>query len=140
MSPEELQKKIKEGWIRVWMMVEALAISEDAVKSALEKHIEKMEREKNFIVYKKEFGKVHKVQNPLPNIEEGYSYVVELECLSKNFERIIHIVMNYGPSAVEILEPEKIEMDMGEAQGILNAIAEILHRFAASAGGMLVST
>ena len=140
MSPEELQKKIKEGWIRGWMMVEALAISEDAVKSALEKHIEKMEREKNFIVYKKKFGKVHKVQNPLPNIEEGYSYVVELECLSKNFERIIHIVMNYGPSAVEILEPEKIEMDMGEAQGILNAIAEILHRFAASAGGMLVST
>jgi hypothetical protein len=137
---ETVQKKLNEGWIKVWMMIEAMAVSDEAVKSALEKHVEKMEKEKNFIVYKKEFGNVEKIQKPLPNIKEGYSCVVELECLSQNFERLIYIVLNYGPSAIEILEPQKIEMDTGEAQSIVNTIAGLLHRFAATAGGIIVAT
>lgn len=136
---EKVDKKIKEGWIRAWMMIEALAINQEASKSALEKHIHKMEKEEGVIVYKSKFHPVTKVEKPLPNVSVGFSCIVEIELVAKNLDRLVYIVMNYGPSTIEILEPEKISLDAGEAQGILNSIAEMLHRFAAAGlGGVLV--
>jgi len=138
---EQVEKKLKEGWIKSWMMIEVMAISEEATKSALEKHIQKMKKEDKTLIYKTEFSKIKNVKNPFPNIPEAYSQVVELELLTANYEKLVTLVINYGPSAVEILEPETLKMYMGEAQGILNALAALIHRFAATgAGGIMIST
>jgi len=138
---QTVEKRIKEGWIRVAMMIEVLAVSENASKSALEKHIQKMENEEGVIVYKKDFHSVQKVEKPLPNVEIGFSCVAEIEIVAKNFDKLVYIVMNYAPSSIEVLEPEKIVLDEGEAQGILNSIADVLHRFAAAGlGGVLIQT
>ncbi len=137
---EKVRKKLEEGWIKSWMMIEVLAVTESAAKSALEKHIKKMEREDKTIIFKKDFKKVIKVENPLPNIKEAYSHVVELELVTETFEKLMYLVMVYAPSSVEILEPENIKIDAGEAQSILNSIAEMIHRFAAAGvGGMVIS-
>ena len=138
---ENAKKRVKDGWIRVGMMIEALAVSKDTATSALRKHLEKMEKEKNIIIYKKDFRGIEEVDTPLPNIPKGFSEVVDVELVAENFDKLIYIVMNYGPSAIEILEPKNIKMDLGEAQGILNSIASIIHTYAAmGAGGVLVST
>jgi len=135
------KKLLKEGWIKSRMMIEVLAGTESAAKSALEKHVEKMEKEKNIFISNKIFHDIEKVDNPLPNIPTGYSYIVEIEIIAQTFEKLVNIVMNYGPSSIEILEPSSIKMDIGEAQGILNSLAAILHRFAASgAGGIVIGT
>jgi len=140
-TKETAEKRVKEGWIRTAMMIEVLAVSENASKSALEKHIEKLENEEGVIVYKKNFHPVEKVEKPLPNVETGFSCVAEIEIVAKNFDKLVYIVMNYAPSSIEVLEPEKIVLDEGEAQGILNSIADVLHRFAAAGlGGVLVQT
>ena len=65
---EKVQKKLKEGWIKSWMMIEALAVTEEAVKSALEKHVKKLGLEKNVIIARKDFKKTQKVDKPFPNI------------------------------------------------------------------------
>jgi hypothetical protein len=138
---EEVKKKLRDGWIKSSMMIEVLAVTEEAAKSSLEKHVHKMEKEDKTIVYKKEFRDVRKIEKPLPNIESAYSYLVELELLTENFEKLIYLTYTYGPSSIEILEPHNIKMDAGEAQGILNSIAEMIHRFAASGiGGVIIST
>jgi len=138
---EQVSKKMKEGWIRTAMMVEAMAISKDAVENALKKHVEKLEKEKCLLVYRKDFQDTSEVEKPLPNIPKGFSQVVELEAVAENFDRLVYIVLNYAPSSIEILEPESMKVGIGEAQGILNTIATIIHRFAASGGGgMIVST
>jgi hypothetical protein len=140
-TEEQVNKKMKEGWIRTSMMVEAMAISDKAVESALKKHIERMEKEKCLLVYRKNFQKTNEVEKPLPNIPKGFSQVVEIEAVAENFDRLVYIVLNYAPSSIEILEPEKMQIGIGEAQGILNTIATMIHRFAASGGGgMIVST
>ncbi|NIP39990.1 MAG: hypothetical protein GTN39_00540 [Candidatus Aenigmarchaeota archaeon] len=140
-TEEQVSKKMKDGWIRTGMMVEAMAVSKDAVQSALEKHIERMEKEKCLVVYKKDFHETNEIEKPLPNIPKGFSQVVELEAVAENFDRLVYIVLNYAPSSIEILEPKKMEVDIGQAQGILNTIATMIHRFAASGGGgMIVST
>jgi ATPase subunit of ABC transporter with duplicated ATPase domains len=138
---EKAEKKIKEGWIKSWMMIEVLAVTKDAAKDALKKHVEKMEREDKTLVIRKDFQKTEEVKNPKPNIEKAYTQVVELEVLNENYDKLMFIVMNYAPSAVEILEPSKINMDVGEAQGILNSISAMIHKFAAAGiGGILVNS
>ncbi len=138
---DQVKKRMKEGWIKVSLMIEAMAISKEAVDSALKKHVEKMGKEKNMLIYRKDFKGVEEIEKPLPDIPKGFSQVVDVELVAENFDKLVYIVMNYGPSAIEILEPHNIKMDLGEAQGILNTLAALIHRFAAmGAGGMIVST
>lgn len=138
---EKVNKKLKEGWIKSTMMIEVLAVTEEAAKESLEKHISRMEKEEKAIIYKKNFKKIDKVKNPIPRIKEAYSNVVELELLTQNYDKLVYMVMTYVPSSVEILEPGHIKMDMGEAQGVLNSIAELIHKFAAAGiGGVIIGT
>ena len=142
---EKADTKIKKDeWIRATMMIEVLAVREDTTKSALEKHVEALSKEKQVIMYRKDFGKIIGVMNPLPNnpnIKEAYSQVVELECAVRRYEDLIQIVMHYGPSSVEILEPTKLKLDLGEAQGILNSVGDLIHKFvAAGVGGVVVKS
>jgi hypothetical protein len=141
---EKADKKIsKDGWLRATMMIEVLAITEEATKHSLEKHIEGLGKEKKVILYKRDFGKIIGVMNPIPknpNIKEAYSLVVDIECAVQRYEDLIQIIMHYGPSSIEILEPGKVELNLGEAQGILNSLADMIHKFvAAGIGGVIVS-
>ena len=138
---EKANKKVKEGWIRVTMMVEALATTEDAAKTALEKHIGAMDREEGIIKYKADWGEIKKVDRPFKNVEVAYSLIVEVDFVAHSFERLVWAVMTFCPSSIEILEPENLKLDMGDAQGILNSISDIIHRFAAmGVGGVVVRT
>ncbi len=138
---EKVKKRMKEGWIRASLIIEVMAISKEAAESALKKHVERMEKEKNMLVYNKDFQEAKEVEKPLPNIPKGFSHIVDVEIVAENYDKLVYIVLNYGPSAIEILEPDNIKLDLGEAQGILNALAALIHRFAAmGAGGVIVST
>lgn len=140
-TEELVKKRVKEGWIKSSMMVEVLAGTEEAAKSALKKHIESLEKEKIAIVCSKDFKDVTETVHPYDRSKKAYSDVVEVELLTPKFESLLIIVMNYGPSSVEILEPDKIELKVGEAQGILNSVSEMLHTFASrGVGGVLVKT
>ena len=136
---EEALKKVKEGWIHGVMMIEVLAVTEDAAKSALDKHVLGLNREKKTLVFRSDFQDIQKIENPLPNTPVGYSNIVEVEFVVQNFEKLIHLVMNYGPSATEILHPREIRIDMGDAQGILNSVADVIHKFTQQGlGGIIV--
>jgi len=136
--PEKIAKKVKDGWIRAWMMIEVVATTPEAAKSALETHVTKLEKEKKSIVYDKKYHSADKITANFANATEAYSLVVEMELVAADFDHMFFIVMNYAPSSIEILEPAKYVMDAGEAQGVLNGLSDILHRFAASRSGGIV--
>ena len=129
---EQLRKRMKDGWIRTWMAFEVLAVTEEAADSSLKNHLEKMKKIPATLVYKSEFKKTEKVENPFKKPKHAYSKVLELEMAARSFDALVFIVLNYAPTSVEVLEPEKVSMDMGEAQGILNTMAETMHSFAAT--------
>jgi len=137
-TKEEANEKVGEGWIRVWLMFEVLAIDENTTKNSLESLINRLEKDVRIKIYKKDFGNLKKVEKPMPNIEFGYSLTCETELISKNFDNLVQIVTEYGPSAIELLEPSKFDLDVGEAQAILNTISEIMHQFAAAGAGGIV--
>lgn len=135
---EESDELIKNGWIRTWMMFEVLAINEETTKNSLETLINKLEKDARVKVYGKNFGSIKKVEKPLPNVEFGYSLTCEVELVSPKLDNLAQVVAEYGPSAIEILEPSKISIDSGEAQAILNSISMIMHDFAAAGAGGIV--
>ncbi|MBL7206433.1 MAG: hypothetical protein ISS36_02440 [Candidatus Aenigmarchaeota archaeon] len=138
---KDIGNKLKDGWVKVVAMIEVLAVTEETAKSSLEKHIEGLEKEKNVLLYRKDFQKIEKVEKPIQGIEVAYSNLVEVEFVAKNLDTLVKIVMNYAPSSIEIIEPEKLKIDMGEAQGVLNSIAEMVHKFAAAGlGGVIINT
>jgi hypothetical protein len=135
---EESDEKVKEGWIRAWMMFEVLAVIVETTKSSLETLITNLDKDIRVKMYNKSFGEIKRVEKPTPNIELGYSLTCEVELISKKFDNLAQIVTEYGPSAIELLEPSKISIDVGEAQAILNSISKVMHDFAAAGAGGIV--
>jgi hypothetical protein len=135
---EEADEKVREGWLRASMIFEVLAINEKVTKESLETLINKLEKDSRIRMYKKDFGEMRKVEKPLPNIEFGYSLTCEIELISKKLDDLAQVVSEYGPSAIELLEPLKLSINAGEAQTILNLISSIMHEFAAAGAGGIV--
>lgn len=135
LSEKEIKEKLKKGYLRVWMTFEVMGTAEDVVKKALEEHVKKFEDDVRTEVYMKKFSDVEKLEI------EGrilFSAICEVEFLSKNFRDVVNLVLVYGPSACEILEPERIEIELNEAQDILNTLGGIMHRLSERIGGIVV--
>jgi len=138
-SEAEANEKVREGWIKSWMAFEVLAINEKTARESLEGLIDKLDKSENIELFKKEFGSVKRVDRPLRNVETGFSVTCDVEIVSKKLEYLVQTVIEFGPSAVEVLEPLSLNLKVGETQNILNTISEMMHRFAAAgAGGILV--
>ena len=137
-TEEEANEKVRDGWFRSWIVFEALAINEGVAKDALESLIKKLDNDERVKIYKKSFGEAKKVEKPIKNVEVGYSVTSEINLVSKKFDNLAQIAIEYGPSAIEILEPEKFNLNVGEAQAILNSISQMMHRLAASGAGGIV--
>jgi hypothetical protein len=137
-AKEDADEKVKEGWLRSWMMFEVLAVNEKTTRESLESLMKRLEDDNRVGLYKKEFGEIRKVEKPMKNIDVGYSLTCEIELISKKFDDLVQVVTQYGPSATEILEPKKFDLDAGEAQGILNSVSQMMHQFAAARAGGIV--
>ncbi len=137
---KDVKSKLDNGWLKAWVMIEALAVKEDISKQSLEELAKIIDREQELGIVKKEFKESTKVEKPLPDIPEAYSTVLEMEILAKSYGSLVRFVMNYGPSAIEILEPKNIKLEVGEAQNVLAEISSMIHRFAqAGLGGIVLS-
>ena len=132
---ETAKKRLKDGWIKVRMDIEVLAVTKEAAENSLRKHLELMKKEEDMLIYKEHFEDAERVKSPFPKIKEAFSQVVELEAVARRFDTLAYLILNYAPSSIEILEPPKIQMDMGQAQGLLNSLAELVHSLIASRRG-----
>ena len=130
----------KDRWFEVWFAIEALGIEEEVVKSALERHAEKLANVKSVFVYEKNFGEIKKVENPMKDVREAYSQIIEIKFFVKDLFTLLNLVLVYGPSSIEILGPEKKEIGMDEVQNLANVLAGVVHQFAAAGiGGIVIS-
>lgn len=137
---EQIKEKRKEKWFDVWFSIEALAVEKDVVESALRKHVEKMGNVRDILVYEKEFTETIRVEKPMKDVEAGYSQIVKVKFFAKNLMTLISVVLTYGPSAIEILGPDKHELRIDEVQNIVNLLAGVVHNFAAAGiGGMIIT-
>lgn len=135
---KEIKKKVKEGWIHARMWFEVLALTKEAADASLKQHVEKLEKFPDITIIRKQFMKVKKVKKPFKNLEEAYSKVVKTEVLVKNIEALVYVTIMYGPSAVELIEPLEFKLSIATVQSIVNTFADLVHRFAAMKGGLMI--
>lgn len=125
--------------LRLWMMFEVISTSRELTENSLKSLIDNLKKEGGIEVLKESYEDISEVERPHPKVEVGYSQVCEVELWADSFPKIFLIVMNYGPSAIEILEPDKIHLTLSEAQESLNYVAGMMHKFLeAGAGGVVL--
>ena len=146
MDEDEIKKKIKDGWLRVWCAIEAAGVNEEIVKTSLSNHIDKIRKLEGVTIYKDEFKETieqdvkDEKQGVFKDVDKIYSQVVEINMIVKDIYTLLSVIILYGPSAVEILEPNEITLKISEVQNIANLIATLLHQFASSgAGGIVIA-
>jgi hypothetical protein len=126
--------------IKLWMVFEALSPREEDVQDSLDEHLEKLRSEEGLEVTSVEMEDVEKMEDPHPELDEGYSQVVEVQADVETFTRAIKTVINYGPTYVQIEGPESFEMDISDMQNSLQEVANTVHQYAQmGVGGVLLS-
>lgn len=139
----KMKEFIGKGWIKVWMIFEVQAASKVACESAIKKHIDEMGALESVELVETSFTEVDEIDAPDGLKQRGvhtlFTQVSEVTIMMKDFESIMNVVINYAPTAVEILAPEKITISMRDAQNALVSVADMMHKFArAGLGGMLI--
>lgn len=126
--------------IQTWMVFEVLAGQRDTAEESLQSHVEKLGDRDDLTIESADFDDIKEVDNPHEALDTGYSQVCEVECTVDTFSALIEIVMNYGPTMIDILGPDEITLDLTEAQESMNLVAEMMQKFLqAGAGGMMIS-
>ena len=126
--------------VKLWMVFEAVAAKEEAVKNSLDDHLEKLESESEVEITESNIDDVSHVENPTEGLDEGYSQVAECRVEVESFRKCIQITFDYGPTYVQVEGPENYEMDLKESQESLQQVADVMHNYAQKGlGGVLVS-
>ncbi len=141
MHEEEAAEKVEKGWIRARAFIEVMAIKEEAAEKALKNHVNKIGKEEGIEIYKKDFDEPEFVENPpTQKASEAYSQIVEIEFVVSSVKNLMTFSMLYGPSSVEVIEPDSLEIKVDELQDMANSAAALIHQYASQgAGGMVTS-
>ncbi len=141
MEKEEAQEKVDKGWIKVRAFIEVMAIKEEAATMALEKHVEKIGKQDGIEIYKKEFDEPEVVENPpTKKANKAYSQIAEIEFVVSSVKNLMTFSMLYGPSSVEVMEPDSLKIKGGELQDMANSISALMHQYASQGAGGIVAS
>ncbi len=135
LEEKEIRERIKKGWLRIWTSFEVIGTAKDIVEKAMKEHLDRFEKDDRVELIRKSISSVETLE-----MKDGkfYSIVAETEFLTQSFKDLINLVLFYGPSACEILAPERIELSIREAQEIVNTLGGIMHRLSERLGGIVV--
>lgn len=114
-------KKPAEGQYKINMIVEGISTDEEALK----KEMEVLERKLKAESYKLlRFEKSEIVKD-----EENYSMFINVDFSVPDFSDTIYLIIQYGPSSVELLEPHEVKLELSQAQEVLNEVASAVHYY-----------
>ena len=124
MKENEIAEKIKEGWIRLKMIIEIAGFPEEHIAKSINVVAEKIAKEKGMIILEQTGHKPAKVSDQM------FSAFIDMEFLSESLAQLMGLLYDYLPSSVEIIEPEDpISDDPQAVTMILNDLLARLHRY-----------
>ena len=144
MADKEKEKELLDkGWIKAWMLFEVQATGKEVADKSLTEHIKKMKSEADLYIADISESEVKEVEAPKQFADKGiqtlFAKVTEIVVFYRSYEALTNITINYAPTAIEILAPEKITITMREAQNALATVSDMMHKFtSAGLGGMVI--
>lgn len=140
LEKEEIKERIEKGWIKARMWFEVMATDKELTRKTLKEHLLGMKKLKNTFILEERFEEVIEVKQPPRDVKQAFSQIAQVELLTKNVETLLFAVMYFAPSSVEILEPKELKIGIETIQSIMNSVADVMHKFSAGVGGIVVST
>ncbi len=119
---EGVELKPEDYKFRAYVMVEGVSEDKGKLEEMQKKVVERFKNDSYFQVIDLN------VEETLEN-DGVFTSMFEAEVVAKGFEDLIYLVINYGPSSIELIEPGKFEMKASEAQGVLIDVANMVHAY-----------
>ena len=121
---KEALKTESGAGILIHAVLEVHGVSEEIVKNALEKIKEKLEAEEGFIVRNVAISDIEKDENL--NVYYGH---IDTTLLFPALEPLVYFLFFYGPTVIEVLTTEKIEVEPGDLQRAVLLAASMIHGY-----------
>lgn len=109
--------------IRLNCVIEVRAIEEELLKKSINEIEDLLKKDKVFTIYN--IRKAEPMQDG-----EYYSSFLEANLTARDFRAITHLMFYYAPVAIEVLKPEKIELNAGDLQEALVDMSELINAYA----------
>ena len=107
---------------RAYIMVEGISDKQEVLAQAQESVLERFKADKRFEIIDLD------VEDIIEN-EGVFTGMFEAEVVAKSFHDLIYLIITYGPSSIELMEPARFELKASEGQAILIDIAEMVHAY-----------
>jgi hypothetical protein len=121
----DVDSLLSEGCLHARMFLEVQGNDKEACKNALERTVfDSLVAEENVTVLNVKFYELQKDAK-----DEFFSGVVEIDLLFRDFRWFVNVTMRYGPSAIEIIEPHHVKINLDEMQSILADVSELSQTF-----------
>ena len=106
-------------------IIELAGFPKEHVEEKIKNIAEQLEKkDQNFKVINKEIAETKQV-------EKMWSTFIEAELEFKDIKTLFSFNFTFLPSSIEVLEPEKIELDTNEFSDIINTLQAKLHEYTA---------
>ncbi len=117
--------RVEEGaGILVHAVLEVQGVSEEIVRNALEKIREKLEGEEGFITRNVAVSDIEKDEE----LSTYYGHI-DATLLFPALEPLVYFLFFYGPTVIEVLTTEKIQVDPGDLQRAVLLAASMIHGY-----------
>ncbi|HLC37013.1 MAG TPA: hypothetical protein VJK05_05410 [archaeon] len=108
--------------LRLNVIIEAKSIDKDLLQKQLERIIKALEEDKDF--------KVYDISQAEPAKDgDKYSGYIEANLSLKDFRSVTKLIFYYGPTSLEIIKPEKLEIKADDLQDSLIDMIDIMHGY-----------
>ena len=111
-----IEELIKEGGILARLYIEVQGNDREISKEALNTTVfERLSNEPNVSLLEVKLYDLKKEDDK----DEFYTGVVEIKLIAHDFRWLVNTVMRYGPTAIEIIEPEEVHLSSDQMHSIV---------------------
>ncbi len=129
----DVDKYLKDGALLSRLFIEVQSNDKDAAETALKRVVfDGLSNEKSVkLIYAKLYD-IRKDEEL-----DFFSGVVEIKLLVMEFRWFVSVVMRYGPSAIELIEPNEVTLTMDEMQSLLADVSELTQAYSSKIMSLL---
>lgn len=121
----KVEEQVKDGAVLATLYLEVQGNDKNTAKEALERTVfEKMLSEEYVTLLEARLFEIKKDDKA-----DYYSGVAEVKILARDFRWFINTVMRYGPSAIEIIQPDEYYLSSDEMHSMVADVSEIVHAY-----------
>ena len=121
MDQQKIKELVEKGYIKIRVIFELLGKPKEHIESTLKIYIEKVKSNQGIEFISEDFADAKEQDDGL------WSAFAELELYVKSLDILTWLSVNYMPSSIEILEPEKITHTNKEINFWINDVLAKLH-------------